>query len=142
MNFMVLPPEVNSARIYAGAGPAPMLAAAVAWDGLAAELGMAAASFSLLISGLTAGPGSAWQGPAAAAMAAAAAPYLSWLNAATARAEGRLPGPRLRPQYMRPRGQRPHIQHWWRPIATSCCRWCSRICLGRICQRSQRPRRL
>lgn len=45
MNFMVLPPEVNSARIYAGAGPAPMLAAAVAWDGLAAELGMAAASF-------------------------------------------------------------------------------------------------
>lgn len=25
MNFMVLPPEVNSARIYAGAGPAPML---------------------------------------------------------------------------------------------------------------------
>lgn len=67
MNFMVLPPEVNSARIYAGAGPAPMLAAAVAWDGLAAELGMAAASFSLLISGLTAGPGSAWQGPAAAA---------------------------------------------------------------------------
>lgn len=61
MNFMVLPPEVNSARIYAGAGPAPMLAAAVAWDGLAAELGMAAASFSLLISGLTAGPGSAWQ---------------------------------------------------------------------------------
>ncbi len=33
MNFMVLPPEVNSARIYAGAGPAPMLAAAVAWDG-------------------------------------------------------------------------------------------------------------
>lgn len=51
MNFMVLPPEVNSARIYAGAGPAPMLAAAVAWDGLAAELGMAAASFSLLISG-------------------------------------------------------------------------------------------
>lgn len=66
MNFMVLPPEVNSARIYAGAGPAPMLAAAVAWDGLAAELGMAAASFSLLISGLTAGPGSAWQGPAAA----------------------------------------------------------------------------
>lgn len=64
MNFMVLPPEVNSARIYAGAGPAPMLAAAVAWDGLAAELGMAAASFSLLISGLTAGPGSAWQGPA------------------------------------------------------------------------------
>lgn len=35
MNFMVLPPEVNSARIYAGAGPAPMLAAAggLGWAG-------------------------------------------------------------------------------------------------------------
>lgn len=30
MNFAVLPPEVNSARIFAGAGLGPMLAAAVA----------------------------------------------------------------------------------------------------------------
>ncbi|REO51940.1 PPE domain-containing protein, partial [Mycobacterium tuberculosis] len=35
MNFAVLPPEVNSARIFAGAGLGPMLAAASAWDGLA-----------------------------------------------------------------------------------------------------------
>lgn len=36
-NFAVLPPEVNSARVFAGAGSAPMLAAAAAWDDLASE---------------------------------------------------------------------------------------------------------
>ncbi|MFV4741746.1 PPE domain-containing protein, partial [Mycobacterium tuberculosis] len=34
-----------SVRMFTGAGSAPMLAAAVAWDGLAAELGSAASSF-------------------------------------------------------------------------------------------------
>lgn len=67
VGFAWLPPETNSLRMYLGAGSRPLLAAAGAWDGLAAELGMAAASFSLLISGLTAGPGSAWQGPAVTA---------------------------------------------------------------------------
>jgi PPE-repeat protein len=38
MNFSVLPPEINSLRIFAGAGPEPLLAAAAAWDGLASEL--------------------------------------------------------------------------------------------------------
>lgn len=37
MNYAVLPPELNSLRMFTGAGSAPMLAAAVAWDGLAAE---------------------------------------------------------------------------------------------------------
>ncbi|WP_029401483.1 PPE domain-containing protein, partial [Mycobacterium tuberculosis] len=45
MNYAVLPPELNSLRMFTGAGSAPMLAAAVAWDGLAAELGSAASSF-------------------------------------------------------------------------------------------------
>lgn len=36
-NFAVLPPEVNSARVFAGAGSAPMLAAAAAWDDLASD---------------------------------------------------------------------------------------------------------
>ncbi len=39
MSFVVLPPEINSLRIFIGAGTAPMLAAAAAWDGLAEELG-------------------------------------------------------------------------------------------------------
>lgn len=65
-HFSVLPPEINSLRMYLGAGSAPMLQAAAAWDGLAAELGTAASSFSSVTTGLT---GQAWQGPASAAMA-------------------------------------------------------------------------
>jgi PPE-repeat protein len=64
----ILPPEINSGRMYAGPGSGPMLAAAAVWDGLAAELHSAAASYGSVISGLTAGP---WLGPASASMAAA-----------------------------------------------------------------------
>ncbi len=60
MNFSVLPPEINSLRIFAGTGSGPMLAAAAAWDGLADELSTAAAAFSSVTSGLT---GGSWQGP-------------------------------------------------------------------------------
>ncbi|ORB61041.1 PPE domain-containing protein, partial [Mycobacterium shinjukuense] len=52
MNFQVLPPEINSVLMYGGAGSGPWLAAAAAWDGLAAELGAAAASFESVTSGL------------------------------------------------------------------------------------------
>ncbi|MCV7029324.1 PPE family protein, partial [Mycobacterium sherrisii] len=41
MDFAMLPPEVNSGRMYAGAGSGPLMAAAAAWDGLAAELSSA-----------------------------------------------------------------------------------------------------
>jgi PPE-repeat protein len=85
MNFSVLPPEINSMRMFSGAGSGPMLAAAAAWDGLARELSAAAASFGLVTSGLA---GGSWQGPASVAMAAAAAPYAGWLSVAAARAEG------------------------------------------------------
>jgi PPE-repeat protein len=85
VNFLVLPPEINSAQMFSGAGSGPMLAAASAWDGLAGELDAAAESFSSVTSGLTS---QAWQGPASQAMAAAAAPYASWLSAAAAQASG------------------------------------------------------
>ncbi|KCR03103.1 PPE domain-containing protein, partial [Mycobacterium tuberculosis] len=52
MNYSVLPPEINSLRMFTGAGSAPMLAASVAWDGLAAELAVAASSFGSVTSGL------------------------------------------------------------------------------------------
>jgi PPE-repeat protein len=84
MDFGSYPPEINSARIYAGAGSGPMLAAAEAWDTLAAELHSVASSYQSVISGLTAG---AWQGPASASMSAAAASYVAWLNATAAQAE-------------------------------------------------------
>lgn len=84
MDFGALPPEVNSARMYAGPGAGPMLAAAGAWDGLAADLHSTATSYQSVITGLTAG---AWQGPASASMAAGAAPYLTWLSATAALSE-------------------------------------------------------
>src|SRR3984885_7919298 len=83
MDFGMLPPEVNSARMYTGPGAGPMLAAAAAWDGLAAELHFTAASYSSAISGLAAG----WQGPSSATMAAAAAPYVGWMSTTATQAE-------------------------------------------------------
>jgi PPE-repeat protein len=84
MDFAILPPEINSGRMYAGPGSGPILAAAAAWDGLATECNSAAASYASVISGLTAGP---WLGPASASMAAAAGPYVAWMSSAAAQAE-------------------------------------------------------
>jgi PPE-repeat protein len=79
-----MPPEINSARMYAGPGPGSMLAAAAAWQSLADELNSAAASYGSVVSSLTSGP---WTGPSSAAMAAAAAPYVTWLGATGEQAE-------------------------------------------------------
>ena len=53
MDYGALPPEINSARMYAGPGAGSMLAAAAAWNGLAAELRSVASSYGSVISGLT-----------------------------------------------------------------------------------------
>jgi PPE-repeat protein len=84
MDFGGLPPEINSARMYAGPGSGPMLAAASAWDGLATELQSTASSYGAVISELT---GESWVGPSSTAMEAAATPYVAWLNAAAGGAE-------------------------------------------------------
>jgi PPE-repeat protein len=84
MDFAMLPPEVNSGRMYAGPGSGPMVAAATAWDGLAAELQSTSASYESVISELSGGP---WLGPSSASMAAAAAPYVEWMTTAAAQAE-------------------------------------------------------
>lgn len=84
MDFGEFPPEFNSARMYAGAGSGPLLAAASAWDVLATELGSAASAYSSVISGLATG---AWLGPGSAAMAAAAAPYVEWMARMAGQAE-------------------------------------------------------
>ena len=82
--FSWLPPEINSALIFGGAGSSPLFAAASAWDGLASELGASATSFDSVIAALTGGP---WAGPASLSMAAAATPYVGWLSAAAAQAQ-------------------------------------------------------
>ncbi|HEU4360817.1 MAG TPA: PPE family protein [Mycobacterium sp.] len=84
MDFAALPPEVNSARMYAGPGATPMMAAAAAWNSLGAELTTTASSYESVISALT---GEEWLGPASAAMATAVAPYVAWLNTTAAAAE-------------------------------------------------------
>jgi PPE-repeat protein len=84
VDFGVLPPEINSGRMYAGAGSGPLLAAAAAWDGLASELSLAATSYQSTVSELT---GAAWLGPSSASMIAAAAPYVAWMNTTAAAAE-------------------------------------------------------
>jgi PPE-repeat protein len=61
-----------------------MLAAAAAWDDLAAELGWTASSYGSVISELVSAP---WIGPASISMAAAAAPYASWLGSTAGQAE-------------------------------------------------------
>jgi PPE-repeat protein len=84
MDFALLPPEVNSGRIYVGPGSGPMLAAASAWDGLATELHTAATSYESVISELSAGP---WLGAASAAMTGAAGPYVAWMRSTATQAE-------------------------------------------------------
>ena len=84
LDFGMLPPEVNSGRMYSGVGSGPMLAAASAWRGLAAELRSTALSYGSVLSALT---GEDWHGPASAAMATAAAPYAAWLGTTAEQAE-------------------------------------------------------
>jgi PPE-repeat protein len=84
MDYGALPPEINSARMYFGPGSAPMLAAAAAWDGLAAELSSTASSYQSVIERLA---GEGWLGPASASMAAAVTPYVTWVSLTAVQAE-------------------------------------------------------
>lgn len=77
MDFGALPPEVNSAKMYAGPGPGAMLAAAAAWDVVADELYAGASSAATQLSALTS---EAWLSQASAAMLAAVTPYLAWVT--------------------------------------------------------------
>ncbi|MEB3980375.1 PPE family protein [Mycobacterium sp. 663a-19] len=72
-----MPPEIISGEIYTGAGSGPLHAAAAALNSLAAELGITAAGWESTMATLTAASG--WQGTGAAAAAAAAQTYISWL---------------------------------------------------------------
>ena len=84
LDFAAFPPEFNSARMYAGAGPGSLVTAATAWGRLAAELNSAATSYRSVLSALTTGP---WMGPSSSTMAAAVSPYVSWINATAAQAQ-------------------------------------------------------
>jgi PPE-repeat protein len=61
-----------------------MLAAAAAWDGLADELRSTASTYQSVISELA---NEGWLGPASASMAAAVAPYVTWMSVTGVQAE-------------------------------------------------------
>ena len=84
LDFGALTPEVNSTRIYTGPGAGPMMAAAAAWNNLAAELNTTATATQSVISNLV---DDEWRGPSSAAMATASAPYLEWLQTTSAAAQ-------------------------------------------------------
>ncbi len=84
LDFGALPPEFNSARMYSGPGSASMMAAAWAWNMLAAELDSAATAYDTVITQLTR---EGWMGPASAQMAEAAQPYVTWMRTSAAQAE-------------------------------------------------------
>jgi len=84
LDFGLFPPEITSAKIYAGPGAEPMMVAASAWDALAAELDAFVKGYSFTISSLQ---DEGWLGPASNAMAAAAAPFAQWAATTAARAQ-------------------------------------------------------
>jgi len=84
VDFGALPPEINSARMYMGPGSSSFQVAASAWNGLAAELQSAAQGYETTITQLASDE---WTGPASAAMASAAQPYVTWMQETAAQAE-------------------------------------------------------
>jgi PPE-repeat protein len=80
----MLPPEVTSAQIYAGPGSGSMMAAASAWNGVAAEMGSAALGLDQVVTQLSS---EEWLGPASASMASAVQPYVQWMTTTAAQAE-------------------------------------------------------
>jgi PPE-repeat protein len=83
-DFGIMPPEINSAQMYAGPGSGPLLAAAAAWNDLAVELQDAASSYESVATALSSG---VWLGPACQSMAQAVAPYVTWMSATTAQSQ-------------------------------------------------------
>lgn len=75
MDYLALPPEINSARIESGPGSAPLLAASVAWMNLSDALGTASLQMAESLANLT----SVWAGSASATAAAALAGYRNWM---------------------------------------------------------------
>ncbi|OBA64308.1 hypothetical protein A5647_02655 [Mycobacterium sp. 1100029.7] len=83
MFYGAFPPEFNSGRMYSGPGAESLVTAATAWENLAAELQSTATAYSSVLANLTSGP---WVGPSSLAMAAAAAPYVAWMQQTAAQA--------------------------------------------------------
>src|ERR1700712_4122945 len=85
MFYGALPPEVNTARLMAGAGEAPMYQAAAGWETLAISLETQAEE---LAGSLVALQGS-WQGSGSQQAITASTPMVQWLRTAALHAQKR-----------------------------------------------------
>ena len=85
MLWHAMPPELNTARLMGGAGPAPMLQAATGWQVLAAALSSQAEHLATILARM----GGTWTGASGEAAVAAAAPMVPWLHAVAAQAHKR-----------------------------------------------------
>ncbi|MCV7413358.1 PPE family protein [Mycobacterium florentinum] len=84
MDFGALPPELNSARLYAGAGATSMITAASAWNSVAAELNSAAMGYQNVITQLSS---EEWLGAASTKAVQALTPYVTWVKTTATQAE-------------------------------------------------------
>ena len=84
LDFGQLPPEITSALMYSGPGSSSLVAAASAWNSLAAELASTAQGYDKVVLQLA---GEEWLGPSSAIMAAAVQPYVGWMTTTAGQAE-------------------------------------------------------
>jgi PPE-repeat protein len=85
MFWHAMPPELNTARLMAGAGPAPMLQAAAGWEALAISLETQADELAASLASLT----SVWSGSASERAVAATMPMVVWLRTVAMQAQKR-----------------------------------------------------
>src|SRR3954468_6116127 len=85
MFWHAMPPELNTARLMAGAGQAPMLAAALGWEALSAALDGQAAELTARLNSL----GEAWTGGSSDKAIGSALPLVTWLQTASTQAKTR-----------------------------------------------------
>lgn len=85
MFYGALPPEVNTARLMAGAGVGPMYQAAAGWEALAISLETQADELAGSLSALS----GAWQGSGSERAVSATMPMVTWLHTTAMQAQKR-----------------------------------------------------
>ncbi len=85
MFYEALPPEINTGRLMAGAGPTPMLQAAAAWETLAISLETQAEELAASLASLS----GSWQGQASEQAVTATTPMVVWLRTAALQSQKR-----------------------------------------------------
>jgi PPE-repeat protein len=82
MEWHAMPPEVNTSRLMAGAGPAPRVQAAAGWEAFAILLETQADELAASLAALA----SAWSGTASERAVSATMPMVLWLRATSLQA--------------------------------------------------------